>query len=1855
MNKPNSQLRSLIAVLLAVFMVTSCAQKQVSFSLSTIQEVEQLSTNRLGRLDPVIVRFIKPLSAPDALNGALAVKPFIKGAWSLRDDRTIEFTPASPYKGNSEFTVSVDSGLLNGKAAGKEGFTLNFSVRPSEYEVIPDGLYTDDTAPDRFTFSGLLSTDIPVTEAKAREMVSARIGTKNSEKGIAVVWAAGETSNSRRFTINDIRRSDTDQTLTLSWKGSPVSSKFKGEKSWLVPQKLAFSVLEISADDPSCIQVRFSDKIDPTQDIRGLIKAENAGSIRYNLDGNVLKLYNTEGWKADENITVLEGFKSMSGKVLKTQAAARISSSWEIPEVRFANDGVILPPTSGVIIPVETKNLTGLIIEAYRIYGDNILQFLQVNELDGTQEMMRVGEPVWSSSFDFNWDNTMKNRFVPRGLDLTGLIKKYPLGMIQLRVTFRKRHILYECTVNHSDFSSLPMPSDEIPVDRLSENSYWNYFQDMSWETRDSYWTYREDPCHPAFYLYNYNNSILVRKNVLVSNLGIMNKLDTDGTYHITIADIGSALPVAGAEVTLFSFAQKEILKGKTDKSGFINLKPASEPFFITASKDGQSSYLRIESGTSLSVSHFAVEGEKAEKGIKGFIYGERGVWRPGDDIHLVFVLQDLKKTLPANFPVTFELQDPQGRIAKTAVFSNPVDGFYRMDTSTSAEDPTGPWIARVKAGGQNWTRTLKIESIVPNRLAINLKTAKPYLSAENNDFTLTGEWLHGAKAPGLKADVSIMFYPGATSFDGYADYTFVNPERGVESTRTTVWEGNLDAKSSAKFNLDLSAGDSLPGKLKAQLITRLFEPSGMFSIEQVSWDYSPYERYVGLRLPKGDAARNMLLTDTQHRVDIALLDAEGKPVNENVTVSCAVYKLEWRWWWEKEALTDASYISDRSTDLVTSADVVVKKGKAFWNFEVQYPDWGRFLVVVADKNGGHSSAKIVYIDWPGWAGRGKEAGSGSAAMLTLTPDKSAYRSGDTAVVSFASGTGGRALVSVEKDGMILAQDWLDTASGTTVYKLPLTPAMAPNVYVHVTLLQKHMQTANSLPIRLYGVIPLMVEDPLTRLSPVVTSASQFEPGKKTSLTVTEAGGRPMTYTVAVVDEGLLGLTRYAAANPWLEFYKKEASRLASWDLYRYVLSAFGGKLETMLSIGGAEDGLNANNKKAERFKPVVLFFGPFVLPARGSSDISFEMPQYVGAVRLMVIAGKNGAYGTAEKTVPVRSDLMVQATLPRTIGTNETIEVPVTLFNGKDTTQTVTVTLACEGALTAVLSQKADLPPTSDKTITFRVSTTTAGKAVIKASAGSAASVTEIDIVSRGSPLISSKKFSLPAGEQFKGFIPSPGEKGTKTMSVELATLPVLDLETRMKYLTGYPYGCIEQITSGAFPQLFISDMIETNAADTERIKKNVLSVIARYPRYQTASGGFGYWMGDKEDSPWGTNYAGHFMIEARKAGYEIPDSLFKSWLAYQQEQARNWDNSGRDDGKKQDDSIQAYRLYTLALAGYPELGGMNRLSTDDNLSPRALWLLAGTYALSGHASTASDLTKDADLWPGAYRETDNTWGSNYRDSAVVLNSLNIMGDDRRIASMIPQIADTFGSERWLSTQETAWILLALAPHYKNYDRTPASWTVDWDRGTVSGEIRKSTVIQTLEAFESPTQTVTVSNTGAKTLYGKVTTQGIIPAGKEAKLENGLGLTVQFFDQNDRALQPSALAAGMSFTVRVGVSNLTRTPVSNIALALPVPTGWEFSNERVGADSPPPPSDDTEGDRPAAEPLYDYRDIKDTFINTYFSLKAFENKVFIFHATVAYNGNYYIPAIRAEAMYNSDYQAVLPGVPVIRITGLPQ
>jgi uncharacterized protein YfaS (alpha-2-macroglobulin family) len=515
------------------------------------------------------------------------------------------------------------------------------------------------------------------------------------------------------------------------------------------------------------------------------------------------------------------------------------------------------------------------------------------------------------------------------------------------------------------------------------------------------------------------------------------------------------------------------------------------------------------------------------------------------------------------------------------------VNGFYTFTMKTSETAPTGNWSAKATLGGTSFTKPIKIETVMPNRLkvALDLKRDESDLLRASNpectrrasacddplriQGTLFGQWLNGATAAGLKADVKLRLSPAATRFDRNADFVFEDPAREFASEPQEVFEGELDSSGHAAIDRKLGAIQAAPGMLSAAFTSRIFERGGAFSLSYATHTLSPYARYVGLKLPKGDVTRNMLRTDVPHTVELAALTEAGAATDiEEVEVT--LYKVEWKWWWDKSGDSLAQYAQRAHSSVVQQDTVAIAQGKGEWKFEIKYPAWGRYLVRVCDVKGGHCAGQTFYIDWPSWAGRAQDQSGPAASVLVFTADKERYAVGETATIQLPETKEGRALFTIENGTSILDARWIDFAKDSNRVTVPITRAMTPNVYASVTLIQPH-DKANDRPIRLYGVIPLHVTDPQTSLAPVIEAAAEWKPESVGSVEVSERNKRAMTYTLAVVDEGLLDLTSFRTPNLHSEFYKREALGVSTWDLYDAVAGAYSAELERLLALGGSD------------------------------------------------------------------------------------------------------------------------------------------------------------------------------------------------------------------------------------------------------------------------------------------------------------------------------------------------------------------------------------------------------------------------------------------------------------------------------------------------------------------------------------------------------------------------------------------------------------------------------------------------------------------------------------------------------------
>ncbi|MFO7979122.1 MAG: MG2 domain-containing protein, partial [Bacteroidales bacterium] len=1224
-----------------------------SGTISATSSIRVLLTQELER-------DVEPMAAiPEKL---FSFSPGIKGEAYWVDNKTIEFRPEGVLPSGQHFKADFRIGQLMELPAGQRVFSFSFNIIPQSFSLELKGFEAYDMYdPTLNVVKGVMHTADFLAHETAVEMIRA----KQNGRSLPVSWEHDASGRGHTFTIDSVQRLETPAEVLVEAEGKPAGIEQKEQQVINIPAIGDFSLVDVRVvqQPEQYIAVIFSDPLKKNQNLQGLIHFQDDQNLRYLIEGNEVRVYPGGRLQGTRQLHIEEGIRSHKDYRFTNPAVHTLAFEDIKPALRLTGKGVIMPESEGLIFPFEAVNLSKVDVRVIRIYEDNVAQFLQQNQLSGEYQIKRAGRLIHRQTITLSSDRPLDTgKWNAFSLDLAEIIKTEPGAIYRVELGFLKNYSTWPCPdqpQEGDDLTSMNQPMDD---DLNKEMAYYDA-PNVHYEGYDSYyawnWAEEDNPCHDAYY----GKRRWVSRNVLASDLGIIAKAGTDHSMTFAVTALSTTKPMSDVTLEVYNFQQQLITSVYTDNEGLASVKLDSKPFLLVAKHKEQRGYLRLDDGSSLSLSRFDVDGNKIQHGIKGFIYGERGVWRPGDSLFVMFVLEDRLRKLPADHPVVFEMINPMGQVVQRLSRTQGQNGFYRFSTATGNDAPTGNWRGKVTVGGVTFSKILKVEAIKPNRLKIDLDFGKDKLVAGRDESaTLKVNWLHGAVARNLRANVAVTLQQVPTQFPEYRGFVFDDPSRSFSSEEITIFEGRINEQGQAEVTPDFGVKSSAPGMLKAGFVARVFEESGDFSIDRFSMPYSPFRYYVGIRPPEGRGYNNMLETDADHKIEVVTVDADSQPVSRN-NLEVQVYKIEWRWWWDASENNLASYIGSSRAQLVHTEMVSTTNGKGEFVFRINEPDWGRYLVRVSDPQAGHSTGKVLYIDWPGWAGRARTQDPSAAAMLSFTLDKEKYQVGDPVTVTIPAGHEGRVLVSLETGSRVLRTFWAQASGPETTVNFQATPEMTPNAYVHVSLVQPHSRMTNDLPIRLYGVMPLFVEDPATLLQPQIKMPGSLTPEEMAEVQISEASGKKMAYTIAMVDEGLLDLTRFATPDAWSSFYAREALGVRTWDMYDHVLGAFGGRIEKVFSIGGDEDAGGKPEVQANRFPPMVRFMGPFTLEKGSTNKHSVSIPKYVGSVRVMVVAGNQGAYGNAEKSVPVKKPLMVLATLPRVLTPAETVKLPVTVF----------------------------------------------------------------------------------------------------------------------------------------------------------------------------------------------------------------------------------------------------------------------------------------------------------------------------------------------------------------------------------------------------------------------------------------------------------------------------------------------------------------------------------------------------------------------------------------------------------------
>ncbi len=1804
--------------------------------------IEAYTSGTISKNTSIRIQLAQQVSTTHSINEPVkdelfGFSPAVAGVAYWTNARTIEFKPEKELQPGQLYEVNFKLGKVTTVPAEFKEFRFSVQTIKPSFVVREFGLKAVNNSKDKMILTGEIES-ADVEQGKAFEEILT--ATLNKDP-VPIKWIHNESARLHGFTVQDITRGQSAKELQLNWDGAPLKIKIKESKTLEVPPVGDFKVLAVRAvqDAENYTLVQFSDPLATNQDLTGLITVSGKEEPAFSISGSEVKVYVSNELDGNYTVSVNPGIQNLWQQKLEQSFSANIYFENRLPSVRINGHGVILPNSGKLVLPFEAINLNAVDVSILKIYESNIPQFLQSNGLEGSDDLRRVAKPVVQSTIRLDNDKVIdlhrKQRF---SLDIDKYLKTEPGAIYRVTIGFRPEYSLYTCR----DTASGAEGSEEEDAEWASyydDNNGEGFDEDNDfWDRYNSYYPYgynwdeRQNPCHRAYY----NKEKWATRNVMASNIGLTVKRGNDNSMLVAVTNILTTEPISGVELELLDYQQQVIHKTKSGGDGLVLFELKRKPFMLIAKKENERGYLKLDDGNALPLSRFDVAGEEVKQGIKGFIFGERGVWRPGDTMFLSFIVEDETKQLPPDHPVQFELFTPQGQLYKRVVETKGVDGFYVFKTVTDASSPTGNWLARIKIGGAVFEKRLKIETIMPNRLKIDLNFGQDAMLGKNAvaNGTLSARWLFGAIAQNLKAKIDASLYARKTIFRKFENYHFDNPTSGYSTETQVFFDGQLNAEGVAPVNVKFDLDHPPPGMLSANMLVKVFEPGGAFSVDNVILPYSPYESYVGLRVPEGQKPWGFLLTNREYLLDIAQVDPGGNLLAGSGDVQLELYRVQWRWWWDNSGDDLSNFTQDTHNKILKKETVRLTNGVGKWNISAPGAEWGRYLVLVRDLKSGHVTGQTIYFDDPYWQTRSTNEPS-AAAMLSFTSDKEKYNVSEQINLSIPSSKGGRALISIESGSKVLKTHWVQTEKGQTKFSFKAEKEMSPNVFVNVSLLQPHEQSVNDLPIRMYGVLPVVVEDKNTMLKPVINMPASIKPEQTTSVTVSENSGKEMTYSIAIVDEGLLDLTRFKTPDPHAAFYAKEALGVKSWDMFDQVLGAWGTELERILTIGGDEEaGGPTKQKTANRFKPVVQFLGPFKSAGGDKQTHKFKLPQYIGSVRVMVVAAHDGSYGFAEKAVSVKKPLMLLATLPRVLGPTENIQLPVTIFAMESIIRNVNVSLQNNPFLEVMgpASQMVNFSAVGEQLVYFDVNVkanTGIGKVKLIATNGNekAEYDVELDIRNPNPPITSVTEMVLSPGKNWKSGVMPIGVPAASKATLEISSVPPMNLAKRLSYLVRYPHGCIEQVTSSVFPQLVLDQLMNLDDRSKAEIDRNVRAAIERLKNFQRPDGGFSYWPGERESDEWGTCYAGHFLLEAGERGYFVSPDMLLSWKNYQRSKANGWVPSTRN--FYGGDLTQAHRLYLLALAKSPEPGAMNRLKEFQYLSAEAKWRLAAAYKLIGQNNVALQLVNGLPSSFEARQSPGFTYGSELRDQAMVLETLTLLDSRSQATELVKTIAARLSQESWYSTQTTAYSLIAIARYCgKNPSgaKIMVSGIVNSQRVNLNSS---SYLLQTPIVFKNGNSSIDITNKGNNTLYARLITEGRPLSGEVIPVSNNLNaliLNATFHTLDGQSIDVSQMKQGTDFVAKVTVKNPgKRGYYSEMALSQIFPSGWEILNTRLL---------NNEGSFKSS--ASSYQDIRDDRVYTYFDMKEGETLTYYVMLNAAFPGKFYLPGTYCEAMYDN-------------------
>lgn len=1484
------------------------------------------------------------------------------------------------------------------------------------------------------------------------------------------------------------------------------------------------------------LALEFSQPLVESQDFDALLHVTDdkgapvSGSWVLGGEGKVLRFPSVEAAR-DYTVKIDAGLLAAAGARLGKDIEQVVHSGPLQPSVAFASQGSVLPAKESRGLPVVSINVAEVDVEFLRVREADLPRFFDQYQRGGSRG-------AWDLDRSYGHHT--------------------PLGEMADSV-YLNRFVL-DGKPNERVLSYLPIQD----IKQLQEPGL--YFAVMKRVGR-----YSED-LQTVFFS--------------VSDLGLHARAYKD-TLFVHTASLATGEASKSAQLRVLDAKGNTVLKGETDGNGNALLKYSLDAGQVLVASRGKDVTLLPFNQPALDLSEFAVAGRE-QAWFDVFAWSGRDLYRPGETVRVSALLRDFDgKPVKPDQPLYLRLKQPDGKVFRETRLAPAEQGYFAFEQAIPAEAPTGRWQIEFRTDPASAQAvqgmTLRIEEFLPERMKLDLSAADTLRPGAPLTLKADAAYLYGAPADGNRFTAKLAVAVEQHPLDNLPGWFFGDPTVELPKEAKDVVDATLDARGHFEGELALPEEVKPVTPVAAIVSASVYETGGRTvnrTLKRVMW---PAAVLVGVR-PLFDDKQGSDANGTAG-FEISRMDASGKRVpGQGLKVTLVRERRDYHWTHDHD--TGWAFDYTQRFENVDTRTLDVRADVARVEFPVE---WGGYRLEVFDPATGLTTRYPFTAGWS-WSdeNRGLDA---RPDKVKLSLDKAGYRAGDTLEVTLTPPHPGKGVLMVESDHMLYVRN-IDAKAGST-FKIPVTADWERHdVYVTALVFRGGSAPSRITPARAVGVAHVPMDRSARRVAVGLKAPTQMQPEQDMAVTVSvpQLAGRNAHVTVSAVDVGILNITGYPVPDANAQFFAQRRLGVDSYDVYGRVIESFEGDTARMRFGGDMALGpLPQARRPTARVQTVDLFAAPVQLDAKGNARIVLHVPDFNGSLRVSALVYSDDQYGNRDVETLVRAPVVAEASLPRVLapGDRSMVTLDVQNFTGKPGTFKVQV----DGIGPLAIgegSRSAQLADGAKTTLSFP----------LMANEGYTTAQVRVRVEGGTTSFKVDRKYDLPVRAGWPSVVRTEsrvidplapvsmgaafGEglmAGSINARMVVSALPPIPFAAALEDLLKYPYGCIEQTTSKGYGTLLLdqatAELLGTHGLDANKRRERMEGAFGRITSMQVANGNFSMWGDDSDVVPYLTPYVAEFLLDARDAGFAVPEGVLQKALNRLSEDLLSGGNQfyGANFRDHLRFASQAYEGYVLARVGRAPLGTLRALYDNDRgKSMTGLPLVHLGIALSlqgdgkrGSRAIALGLEKTGDR-PGYLGD----YGTRLRDDALMLalvreRKLSRPEYDARVISLGRELEER-RKARWfyLSTQEQ----VALARLGKSLltdaqvKTVSGTWAANDTSEVVDGQrlFARSFDGQTLAKGVTFTPT-SLSPTGSGStppLYASLEIAGV-PRSAPAEDTSRLSVVRRYYTTDGKEWSGGTLKEGQALIVGLRITADTAMPDALLTDLLPA--GLEIEN----------------------------------------------------------------------------------------------